>query len=981
MRRIGTLSLLIACLGAPVVARHSTSVCGASREGSSETLFLHRQSVRARSRLRPLAATPSFASANRDIGNIAIVEDTDGVVARQNQFNLDLKTLQFIPTAPNAARYRFAVADGGFDLAAASGTPLAALDDDDTRQVSLPFPFPFFGATYTQVFINSDGNLTFTAGDSASTERSLGRMTAGPPRISPLFDDLDPALTAGGVRMLADPTRVVVSWIGVPEWQAFGIGARQTFQVKLYPDGRLEFSYSAINATSAVVGIVPGNLKGSTTLLDFRNDPSGDYSGAVVERFGDTLQVDPVTVAQKFFQTHEDSYDYLMIYNNQGIGASPTAVAFENTVRASGAGYGATATDTGRQYGSASRLQAVANMGNLGQYPKDPNLIVPLRQAAGDTPLSILAHEAGHLFLAYASVRDPNDPSARPTLNTDQVHWSFVFNSEASLVEGERIADRGAGFTPEFLTTDTAQGYAPLDQYLMGFRPPTQVPPGFYVGNAPSFLLGQHPIRGIGFDGVRRDFTIDDLIRAEGRRTPDDTVAQRRFRFAFILVVAQGSQPPAADLAQVETYRQQFEPYFANATSSNASADTTLKRSMKLSLFPATGVVAGLSASASLTLATAPAADMTVQFQAPNGNASLPASVRIPAGATSASFTVSGVRAGVEEVTAIPGDPAYETAFARVQVAGASLLKLVAISGDHQVSNGAGALSDPIVIRLTDANNLAYPGARIVATASAGGSVATPAVVTGARGEAAFRWTPGPAPASQLQLAVDGLPAVSLTLSGGNAAPVATAVVNAASFVSGMAAGAIETVTGVNLAGGQTATAPYPWPTTLSGVRVLLNGAALPLTYVSDTQINFYVPQDAPLGAGTLTIVTPSGAQATATVNVTALQPGIFPGAVLKAGTAVSAVSTPVRAGDFIEIYCTGLGPTRMVGGLQQTVVTPTVFIGAVPVTPVFSGLTPGLDGLYQVNVQIPVGLAPGLQPLLMSVNLTHSNEISIAVQ
>jgi uncharacterized protein (TIGR03437 family) len=101
---------------------------------------------------------------------------------------------------------------------------------------------------------------------------------------------------------------------------------------------------------------------------------------------------------------------------------------------------------------------------------------------------------------------------------------------------------------------------------------------------------------------------------------------------------------------------------------------------------------------------------------------------------------------------------------------------------------------------------------------------------------------------------------------------------------------------------------------------------------------------------------------------------------VLRAGTAISAVTTPVRAGDYIEIYCTGLGPTRSAGGYQQTVVTPTVFIGAVPVAPVFSGLT-SVPGLYQVNVKIPPGLGSGLQTLLISANLFHSNQIQIAVE
>jgi hypothetical protein len=43
-----------------------------------------------------------------------------------------------------------------------------------------------------------------------------------------------------------------------------------------------------------------------------------------------------------------------------------------------------------------------------------------------------------------------------------------------------------------------------------------------------------------------------------------------------------------------------------------------------------------------------------------------------------------------------------------------------------------------------------------------------------------------------------------------------------------------------------------------------------------------FIPQDAPLGVGTLTVVTPSGAQSTATVNVKSLAPGIFAGGVVR---------------------------------------------------------------------------------------------------
>jgi uncharacterized protein (TIGR03437 family) len=976
MRRFGPLSVIFACLVAPVWARHDVSACGTTRETPNETLFLHRQAVRARAArlLKPMVASATTPpSANSDIGNIAVIQDTGGVVERMNQFNLDNNTLTFTPAAPNAAQYSYSVAQNGYDSAAASqGTPLAALDDDDTRPVGLPFAFPFFGVTYNQVWVNSDGNLTFTVGDSASTDRSLGRMTAGPPRISPLFDDLNPAQTAGGVRVFADSTRVVVSWVNVPEYAQDGTGPPQTFQVRLYPDGRIQFSYAGISASSAVVGVAPGNLQGSTTLVDFRTDPPGNYSAAVAERFGETQTIDIVTVAQQFYKTHEDAYDYLVIYNNMDIPAMPGAVAYESTVRSSGTGYGYPVQDDGQEYGSASRLQSLMNMGQLSEYPLNPVGIVNARVPSGDTPLTILAHEAGHLFLALASVNDANNPALQPMLGFGGVHWSFVYDSEASLLEGERIADYGDGVSPRFMTTNTVQDYSPLDQYLMGFRPPDQVPDTFLVTDYPSSISPLwHPIPEITFDGARRNISVSDIIKVEGRRTPDSTVAQRRFRFAFILVVAQGSQPSTADLTQVDTYRQQFELFYDQvASSNNAVADTTLKRSMKLSLYPNAGVVAGGTGTATLTLEAPPSSDLTVQFQAPNGNAQLPALLTIPAGSPGAKFTFSGLKAGVEEVLATPSDPSYETAFARVQVADASMLKLVAVSGDHQIATSAGPLPAPIVVRLTDANNLPYPGAQIVATASAGGSVTPAAATTDVQGQATFTWTPGPAASNQLQLAVGGAPTAGLTLSAGSAAPVVTAVVNAASSAIGVAAGAFETIYGVNLAGGQTA-----------GVQVLLNGAALPLLYVSDTQINFYVPQSAAQGSATLTVASPSGAKASTTVNVVAVQPGIFSGGVLHAGTSVSALTTPVHSGDYIEIYCTGLGPTQTVGSLQETVLTPIVFIGATPVEPVYSGLSPGSLGLYQVNVQVPAGIAPGVQPLLMSVDLAHSNQVNIAVQ
>jgi hypothetical protein len=120
------------------------------------------------------------------------------------------------------------------------------------------------------------------------------------------------------------------------------------------------------------------------------------------------------------------------------------------------------------------------NMGRLDSYPTDANSVVLARFAAKDTPLTVLGHEAGHLFLAFASIPDPTNPAARPMLGFQGVHWSFVFNSEASLDEGEQLTDLGDG---RFVTAAVTQGYAPLDRYLMGFTAPADVPDTFVVLN------------------------------------------------------------------------------------------------------------------------------------------------------------------------------------------------------------------------------------------------------------------------------------------------------------------------------------------------------------------------------------------------------------------------------------------------------------------------------------------------------------------
>ncbi len=374
----------------PLFARLDGTLCGTHPERPAQEMFLHRQSARLK-RTSARLSTPALA--RPDSGDIAIVEDADGVVARRNPFNLNQKTLQFSPSNKEATRYKFTVGDQTYDdAAAANGQQLIGLGDDDTRLVPFPFAFPFFGAAYREVYVNSDGNLTFGAGDPSSSDRSLGRLTAGPPRIAPLLDDLDPSRNIGSVRVLAEPSRVVVSWVEVPEYSDFGSGFRQTFQARLYPDGRIEIVFFSVLLQSAVVGIAPGNLTGESRLVTFLlGGLDEEFSGAIAERFTNSEQVDIVTAAQKFYETHEDSYDYLAIFNALGLPADSGVVAYEVTLRNRVTGNGDRPAEGGKEYGSPARLQSVLNMGPLTQYPPDPSAFVIARFQQRDTPITAIA--------------------------------------------------------------------------------------------------------------------------------------------------------------------------------------------------------------------------------------------------------------------------------------------------------------------------------------------------------------------------------------------------------------------------------------------------------------------------------------------------------------------------------------------------------------------------------------------------------------
>jgi hypothetical protein len=125
--------------------------------------------------------------------------------------------------------------------------------DETTTELPLGFDFPFQGRTWKSVFVNSNGNLTFGEG-SLSFDETVERLLAGPPRIAPLWDDLDP--TGGLVIAEQRPHSTQIHFVSVPE---FFSDSPNYFTVRLQSNGHARIRYEATARSDSLVGVTEGN--------------------------------------------------------------------------------------------------------------------------------------------------------------------------------------------------------------------------------------------------------------------------------------------------------------------------------------------------------------------------------------------------------------------------------------------------------------------------------------------------------------------------------------------------------------------------------------------------------------------------------------------------------------------------------------------------------------------------------------------------
>lgn len=118
-------------------------------------------------------------------------------------------------------------------------TPLNG-GDDSTRLVQFAFPFEYFGQTFTQAWVSSNGFVSF--GDIGHLCCNGSPIEQAPRNaIYGLWTDL---ISGGNPYYRTDATSTVFGWYNTQE---YGSGLPNTLEIALFPDGKIQWNYGDVN--------------------------------------------------------------------------------------------------------------------------------------------------------------------------------------------------------------------------------------------------------------------------------------------------------------------------------------------------------------------------------------------------------------------------------------------------------------------------------------------------------------------------------------------------------------------------------------------------------------------------------------------------------------------------------------------------------------------------------------------------------------
>ena len=237
-------------------------------------------------------------------------------------------------------------------------------------------------------------------------------------------------------------------------------------------------------------------------------------------------------------------------------------------------------------------------------------------------------------------------------------------------------------------------------------------------------------------------------------------------------------------------------------------------------------------------------------------------------------------------------------------------------------------------------------------------------------------------------------------------------------LLSGVVAGSIASVYGLNPSTESVGADVVPLPTSLGGGMLHMTPQSLALRFDGDVAVpqffsspgqqNVQIPWEMEgFSSATITAILGQEQSAPVDVEIVPYNPGLFStnargfgqgsiqivgaGGALAGPISPFTVARPAKKCEYITIWATGLGPVThppatgapaSYDPLAHTMTLPKVTIGGVAAPVFFSGLAPLFVGLYQINVKVPEEAPTGNAiEVIVTIGGVSSNVVTIAVQ
>ena len=226
----------------------------------------------------------------------------------------------------------------------------------------------------------------------------------------------------------------------------------------------------------------------------------------------------------------------------------------------------------------------------------------------------------------------------------------------------------------------------------------------------------------------------------------------------------------------------------------------------------------------------------------------------------------------------------------------------------------------------------------------------------------------------------------------------------ASSYRNRVSPGAIVTTFGTRLATATAFATSLPLPTSLSGTRVFIGGAIMPLLFVGDDansnsfgQVNFVLPDDFTAGTTEILVLAGDGSTTLGNITIDTVSPGVF--TLNQSGGGLPVALTTTDGVGYFPVWNPDNTPVQVNAGTAQQPTYLAIFgtgwrhrtsqsnvvvtVGGASAQVLYADLQPDFAGLDQLNLVIPPQLAGtgGPVEIVITVDGIEANRTTITIQ